>query len=266
MAGRCRSIPAVSTASSCCKSPAGFGEDRKRRRARSQQPRRLRLAIVADDPDANDLAGQLRPAHSAGRPPAVGATGRGAFGQAGGRGRVRARDRSHLQLAAERLQSQITDSSISPNVSDRSGRFRRSRRPNVREILLGALLHGQRHSAQRGDRPIRRPGRNAAAAVAAGARLPACARGRAARPCATRRGRRHGIRALQIGFRRHFGTSISEMLLDIRLAHLNASLAAAPPPSTSPTSPLSLDLPISAGWRAPIAPSSAKRRRRRCAG
>jgi AraC-like DNA-binding protein len=33
-----------------------------------------------------------------------------------------------------------------------------------------------------------------------------------------------GIRALQLGFRRHFGLSISEMLLDIRLANLHARL------------------------------------------
>ncbi|MDN4985015.1 AraC family transcriptional regulator [Bradyrhizobium sp. WYCCWR 13022] len=38
-----------------------------------------------------------------------------------------------------------------------------------------------------------------------------------------------GIRALQLGFRRHFGVSISEMLLDIRLASLHARLAQAPP-------------------------------------
>ncbi|MGJ5178468.1 AraC family transcriptional regulator [Bradyrhizobium oligotrophicum] len=38
-----------------------------------------------------------------------------------------------------------------------------------------------------------------------------------------------GIRALQGGFRRHFGMSISDMLLDIRLARLNAQLMAAPP-------------------------------------
>ncbi|MGJ4943222.1 AraC family transcriptional regulator [Bradyrhizobium sp. HKCCYLS1011] len=38
-----------------------------------------------------------------------------------------------------------------------------------------------------------------------------------------------GIRALQCGFRRHFGSSISEMLLDLRLAQLNARLMNAPP-------------------------------------
>ena len=36
-----------------------------------------------------------------------------------------------------------------------------------------------------------------------------------------------GIRALQLGFRRHFGVSISEMLLDIRLANLHARLCRA---------------------------------------
>ncbi|WP_027556790.1 AraC family transcriptional regulator [Bradyrhizobium sp. Cp5.3] len=38
-----------------------------------------------------------------------------------------------------------------------------------------------------------------------------------------------GIRALQLGFRRHFGLSISEMLRDIRLAHLHARLSQAAP-------------------------------------
>ncbi|OAF13350.1 transcriptional regulator [Bradyrhizobium centrolobii] len=38
-----------------------------------------------------------------------------------------------------------------------------------------------------------------------------------------------GIRALQLGFRRHFGLSISEMLRDIRLAHLHTRLSQAMP-------------------------------------
>ena len=37
-----------------------------------------------------------------------------------------------------------------------------------------------------------------------------------------------GIRALQLGFKRHFGQSISEMLLGIRLADLNARLSNVP--------------------------------------
>ncbi|WP_407117776.1 AraC family transcriptional regulator [Bradyrhizobium sp. LMG 9283] len=38
-----------------------------------------------------------------------------------------------------------------------------------------------------------------------------------------------GIRALQLGFRRHFGVSISQMLLDMRLAGLHTRLAQAAP-------------------------------------
>ncbi|MBV9456679.1 MAG: AraC family transcriptional regulator [Bradyrhizobium sp.] len=38
-----------------------------------------------------------------------------------------------------------------------------------------------------------------------------------------------GIRALQLGFQRHFGMSISQMLLDLRLAELKARLAVAAP-------------------------------------
>ncbi|MGY4630211.1 AraC family transcriptional regulator [Bradyrhizobium sp. USDA 4486] len=41
-----------------------------------------------------------------------------------------------------------------------------------------------------------------------------------------------GIRALQLGFRRHFGVSISEMLLDMRLARLHARLSQASPDSS----------------------------------
>jgi AraC-like DNA-binding protein len=38
-----------------------------------------------------------------------------------------------------------------------------------------------------------------------------------------------GVRSLQLGFKRHFGVSISGALLDIRLEHLNARLSAAGP-------------------------------------
>jgi AraC-like DNA-binding protein len=100
---------------------------------------------------------------------------------------------------------------------------------DIREGLLAALLHGQRHSAS--DAIDRFAGRAEAL------------------PPSLRRAREFlhahadepldleqlaavagiGIRALQLGFRRHFGTSISEMLRDIRLARLNARLIAASP-------------------------------------
>ncbi|MGO4717405.1 AraC family transcriptional regulator [Bradyrhizobium sp. 2TAF24] len=99
---------------------------------------------------------------------------------------------------------------------------------DLREGLLDALLNGQRH------------GLSAAIEIFAGRAE--------SLPCALRRARDFlhanatepldladlaaaagtGIRALQLGFRRHFGTSISEMLLDVRLAHLHARLKTAP--------------------------------------
>ncbi|MGW1420486.1 AraC family transcriptional regulator [Bradyrhizobium manausense] len=98
-----------------------------------------------------------------------------------------------------------------------------------RELLLDHLLNGQRHDLSGAIRTFsgqaeRLPhGLRAARdhlADNAGEPLDlaqlACAAG-------------IGIRALQLGFRRHFGLSISEMLLDMRLAGLHARLAQASP-------------------------------------
>lgn len=100
---------------------------------------------------------------------------------------------------------------------------------NIRETLLGALLHGQRHSA---SDAIDRFGGRAEALPSSVRRAREFLHAHADEPLdlmqlAATTG--VGIRALQLGFRRHFGTSISEMLRDIRLAHLNARLAAASP-------------------------------------
>jgi AraC-like DNA-binding protein len=98
-----------------------------------------------------------------------------------------------------------------------------------RETLLDHLLNGQRHDLSdaittfsgRAER-LPRALRAARDCLEANAIEPldldqlACASG-------------IGIRALQLGFRRHFGLSISEMLLDIRLAHLHARLLHAAP-------------------------------------
>ncbi|WP_338305360.1 AraC family transcriptional regulator [Bradyrhizobium sp. TM233] len=98
-----------------------------------------------------------------------------------------------------------------------------------RELLLDHLLNGQRHGlsdaiqtfsgqAERLPRALR----TARDHLADNAGEPldlaqlACASG-------------IGIRALQLGFRRHFGLSISQMLLDMRLAGLHARLAQAAP-------------------------------------
>jgi AraC-like DNA-binding protein len=100
---------------------------------------------------------------------------------------------------------------------------------NARETLLGALLHGQRHSASDaierfGGRAetLPQPLRRAREFLYAHAEEPLDLT-----QLATAAGT--GIRALQLGFQRHFETSISEMLRDIRLAHLNVRLGAASP-------------------------------------
>ena len=100
---------------------------------------------------------------------------------------------------------------------------------NMRETLLGRLLHGQHHSASEAiDRfggraeALPQPLRRAREFLHAQADEPLDL-AQLAEAAGT------GIRALQLGFQRHFGTSISEMLRDIRLAHLNVRLTAASP-------------------------------------
>ena len=100
---------------------------------------------------------------------------------------------------------------------------------NMRETLLGGLLHGLRHSASDAiDRfggrieALPRSVRRAREFLDAHAEEPLDL-ALLAEAAGT------GIRALQLGFRRHFGTSISQMLLDIRLAHLNRRLTGASP-------------------------------------
>jgi AraC-like DNA-binding protein len=100
---------------------------------------------------------------------------------------------------------------------------------NWRETLLGALLNGQRHSSSHAiDVFNGRIDAQPAALRRARARLEA----QAAEPLDLEQLAEvagTGIRALQIGFRRHFGTSVSAMLQDIRLAQLNARLKTARP-------------------------------------
>ncbi len=98
-----------------------------------------------------------------------------------------------------------------------------------RELMLDHLLNGQRHGLSDAIRTF--SGR--------AERLPRALRAardhladNAGEPLdlaqlASRSG--IGIRALQLGFRRHFGLSISQMLLDMRLAGLNARLAQGSP-------------------------------------
>ena len=100
---------------------------------------------------------------------------------------------------------------------------------NLREPLMDALLQGPHHNAsnaieQFGGRieTLPRSLRRAHDYLHAHADEPLDLAG-------TAEAAGTGIRALQLGFKRYFGTSISNMLLDIRLAHLNARLTAAAP-------------------------------------
>jgi AraC-like DNA-binding protein len=100
---------------------------------------------------------------------------------------------------------------------------------NMRETLLSGLLDGQRHSA---SEAIDRFGGRAEARPQPLRRARGFLHAHADEPLdlvqlAEAAGT--GIRALQLGFQRHFGTSISEMLRDIRLAHLNVRLTATSP-------------------------------------
>lgn len=110
-----------------------------------------------------------------------------------------------------------------------SGRLSAIAMADWREMLLDHLLNGQRHGLSdaittfsgRAER-LPRALRAARDHLTDNAGEPldlaqlACASG-------------IGIRALQLGFRRHFGQSISQMLLDMRLAALHARLAQGSP-------------------------------------
>jgi len=130
--------------------------------------------------------------------------------------------------AAQALHGQIA---ALVDLAERSGPDRRLpplAAANHREALLDALLAGQRHSLS--DAIATFSGRVETLPRAL-KRARDCLHANATEPLdlaqlAETAG--IGIRALQLGFQRHFGVTISEMLLDIRLAQLNARLSVAP--------------------------------------
>jgi AraC-like DNA-binding protein len=100
---------------------------------------------------------------------------------------------------------------------------------NWRETLLNCLLTGQRHALSGAITTFQGQAETLPRALR---RARDCLQAHATEPLdlaqlADTAG--IGIRALQIGFQRHFGISISQMLLDIRLAHLNSHLKTSPP-------------------------------------
>jgi AraC-like DNA-binding protein len=100
---------------------------------------------------------------------------------------------------------------------------------NCREALLDALLVGQRHTL---SDAITKFSGAAETLPCALRRARDCLLANVAEPLDLEQLAQAagiGIRALQLGFQRHFGTSISEMLLDIRLSQLNTQLKRAEP-------------------------------------
>lgn len=125
-----------------------------------------------------------------------------------------------------RLRAQVLDV---VEIAERTGPRRLSpvMVANLREALLDGLLHGPRHNL---SDQIETFGGGAETLPRTLQRAREYLHARATEPLDLAQLAEIagiGIRALQLGFRRHFKTSISEMLVNIRLAHLNARLASA---------------------------------------
>ena len=100
---------------------------------------------------------------------------------------------------------------------------------SLRESIIGLLLTGQQHTLSAALHRIA-PSRDALPAAVRRARE--CLEANAAEPLDLERLARQsgtGVRSLQLGFKRHFGVSISAALQDIRLRHLHARLLNARP-------------------------------------
>jgi AraC-like DNA-binding protein len=131
--------------------------------------------------------------------------------------------------AGQALQTSLAELMLLAERLGPSGRLSPVAMADWREVLLDHLLNGRRHGlsdairrfsgqAERLPRALRAARDHLAENAGEPLDLAqlACASG-------------IGVRALQLGFRRHFGVSISEMLLDMRLAALHARLAQASP-------------------------------------
>lgn len=131
--------------------------------------------------------------------------------------------------AAQALQGQIE---ALVDLAERNGPGRRPSplaTADRREALLDALLTGQRHGLSDAITTFSGSVETLPRALR---RARDCLHANATEPLDLLRlaeAAGIGVRALQLGFQRHFGVSMSQMLLDIRLAHLNARLRSAPP-------------------------------------
>lgn len=111
----------------------------------------------------------------------------------------------------------------------RSGRLSPVAMADWREVLLDRLLNGQRHGLSDAIRTFSGQAERLPRALRAARDHLAENAGEPLDLAQLAAASGIGIRALQLGFRRHFGVSISEMLLDMRLAGLHARLAQASP-------------------------------------
>jgi AraC-like DNA-binding protein len=133
------------------------------------------------------------------------------------------------QACGRELQSQVADL---VDLAERIGPERRLApvaAADLRENLLTCLLHGPRHNLRDAMEVF---GGRAETLPRSLRRARDCLYAHATEPldlAQLAEAAGTGIRALQLGFRRHFGTSISDMLLDIRLVQLNARLGSARP-------------------------------------
>lgn len=110
-----------------------------------------------------------------------------------------------------------------------SGRLSSVAIADWREALLDHLLNGQRHGLSNAIRTFSGQGERLPRALRAARDYLADNAGEPLDLVQLAGASGIGIRALQLGFRRHFGVSISEMLLDMRLVSLHARLARASP-------------------------------------
>ncbi|OPZ00184.1 transcriptional regulator [Bradyrhizobium sacchari] len=131
--------------------------------------------------------------------------------------------------AGRRLQASLTELMLMAEGLGPSGSLAPVATANWREALLDHLLNGQRHGLSDAIRTFSGQAERLPRALRAARDHLQDNAGEPLDLVQLARASGIGIRALQLGFRRHFGVSISEMLLDMRLAGLHARLAQAAP-------------------------------------
>ncbi|MBR0784493.1 AraC family transcriptional regulator [Bradyrhizobium iriomotense] len=131
--------------------------------------------------------------------------------------------------SGRRLQASLAELMLIAERLGPSGRLSPVAMADWREALLDHLLNGQRHGLSDAIRTFSGQAERLPRALRAARDHLADNAGEPLDLVQLARASGIGIRALQLGFRRHFGVSISQMLLDMRLAGLHARLAQSAP-------------------------------------